>query len=302
MKKFLILLLCGLWTFAVSAQKESGKVFSEHQSIEKTKTLWDSFVKGDKETFMSFWADSVYVSTNGVGSKRPKQSFEDNYNWWRGVEKLEISQDSPATPDAIVYKEGGLWVQDWLRVKGIHKETGIRINWPIHNLYAFNKEGKIYILCQYYDNAIFKEIENSFKTRENGKIYIKHPYIVTVRKLVNAYCAEDIETLFSIYSSKAFFGSSYLKTNQFLNVEEKKKDDKETFAAFDNMQLDQVGYPDCIYYEQEDLYTVYSWWTLSCVTKDGKKFSNIPVMLMHTFDKEGKISNEYVYMSKNQME
>jgi hypothetical protein len=299
MKKILIFLLLGLSAFVVSAQKESGTVFSEHQSIEKTKALWDAFVKGDKETFMSFWADSVFIIINGTGKLQSKKYYDDIFDWWRGFEKLTVVQDLPATPDAIVYKEGGLWVQDWSRVKGIHKETGIRIDWPIHNLYSFNKENKIYIHGQYFDDAILKEIGNSLKTKENGKIYINHPYIVTVRKLTNAYCAEDIETLFSIYSPKATFGSSSLKSNQFLNVEEKKKDDKETFATYDNIQLDQVGYPDCIYYELGDTYVVYSWWSMSCSTKDGKKISNIPVMLVHTFDKEGKISNEYVYMSCN---
>lgn len=173
---------------------------------------------------------------------------------------------------------------------------------PIHNLYSFNKENKIFIHSQYFDDTIFKEIGNSLKTKENGKFYINHPYIVTVRKVVNAYCAEDIETMFSFYATNATFGSSSMKTNQLIGVEEKKKDDKETFATYDNMQLDQVGYPDCIYYEEGDAYVVYSWWSLSCTTKDGKKMSNSPVMLSHTFDKEGKISNEIVYLNSNHFE
>ena len=31
----------------------------------------------------------------------------------------------PAFPDAMEYKEGGTWVQDWLLMTGVHKETGI---------------------------------------------------------------------------------------------------------------------------------------------------------------------------------
>jgi ketosteroid isomerase-like protein len=292
----------GLSITVVSAQKKCGTVFSEHEAIDKANSMWAAFASGDKETFLSFWADSVMIIDNGVANTRTKPYLEGNFDWWRDVENLTIVPDTPATPDAIEYKDGALWVQDWIRIKGIHKNTGIRIDLPFHYLYAFNKENKIYIALNYFNGDIFKAIDNSYKTKENGKIYINHPYIVTVRKLVNAYCAEDIETLFSIYSPDARFSTSLMKNGQTIGVEEKKKEDIQNFSYNDNILLDQIGYPDCIYYEQEDWYAVYSWWTMSFTTKDGKKKSDIPVMMGHFFNKEGKISFEMVYISSNHFE
>ena len=300
MKKHLLLLVLGLFSFLmVNAQKENGTVYSEHESIKKTKDLWDAFKKGDKEAFSSFFADTVYVVRNGTHMKRLKKEMGGGIDWWQGVENFTIKDDTPAFPDAINYKVGGLWVQDWLRITGTHKKTGINIDLPVHNLYSFNKEGKIRIFHQYFNENIYEEISNSQRTIENGTVYINHPYIVTVRKCANAYCAEDIETLKTFYSPKAEFGKSDVKGMKMISLDEKMKENEGTFSAFSDINLKQVGYPDCIYYSKDDYYVVYSWWMLSFTTKDGKKKSDIPVMLSHEFDKDGKILREFVYLSSN---
>lgn len=295
--------MLGLSSFLmVSAQKENGTVYIEHEAIAKTKALWAAFVKGDKETFLSFFADSVREGANGIINLRAKKYFGGYIDWWSGVDQLAVKDDTPAFPDAIKYKEGGLWVQDWLKISGIHKKTGINIDWPVHNLYRFNKEGKIDLIRQYFDNKMFDEINNSQRTIENGTVYINHPYINTVRKLVNAYCAGDIETMTDFYTPKTMFWKSDGKANEFLNLEEKMKENKETFANYNNIKLTQIGYPDCIYYSKDDNFIVYSWWILSCTTKDGKKKSDIPVMLSHDFNKEGKINREFLYLSGTHFE
>lgn len=303
MKKYILLLAFGLLSFlTVDGQKENGTVYSEHESIKKTKDLWDAFKKGDKDAYLNFFADTVYFVRNGILNKILKKDMGGAIDWWQGVENLSIKDNTPAYPDAINYKVGGLWVQDWLKITGTHKKTGINIDLPIHNLYSFNKEGKIRIFHQYYNNDLFEEIRNSQRTIENGTVYINHPYIVTVRKCVNAYCAEDIETLKSFYSPKAESWKSDFKGMKFISLDEKMKENEAVFSANSNIVLQQVGYPDCIYYSKDDFYVVYSWWTLSFTTKDGKKKSDIPVMMSHEFDKEGKIAREYVYLSTNHFE
>ena len=300
MKRQLLLLTLGLFSFLmVNAQKENGTVYSEHESIKKTKDLWEAFKKGDKEAFTSFFADTVYVVRNGTLIKRLKKEMGGGIEWWQGVENFTIKDDTPAFPDAINYKVGGLWVQDWLRITGTHKKTGFNIDLPVHNLYSFNKEGKIRIFHQYFDTSIFEKINNSLRTIENGTVYINHPYILTVRKLINAYCAKDVETLKSFYSPKASFWKSDFKGMKMISLEEKMKENESTFSTYNNIMLKQVGYPDCIYYLKDDNYIVYSWWILSFTTTEGKKKSDIPVMLSHEFDKEGKITSELVYVSSN---
>jgi hypothetical protein len=170
--------------------------------------------------------------------KKAKEQFVGIMEWWnKEFKNLSFADDKPASPDAIQYKEGELFVQDWLKIMGTHEKSGINLNWAIHNVYRFNKDGKIDVFLQYYDNSAFAEINNSSRTIENGTVYIDHPYIVTVRKCVNAYCAEDIEALKTFYSPKAIFWKSDFKAGKPINLEEKMKENKETFANFANITL-----------------------------------------------------------------
>ncbi len=65
-------------------------------------------------------------------------------------------------------------------------------------------------------------------------------------------------------------------------------------------KMEQVGYPDCLHYEKEDLYVVYSWWNI-VVVKDGKKHV-LPIMLTHDFNDEGKVVFTHIYASSNHFE
>jgi hypothetical protein len=83
------------------------------------------------------------------------------------------------------------------------------------------------------------------------------------------------------------------------DLAKRKKEIEGDFASTDNIKMRQVGYPDCIYYSKGDMYVVYSWWVLSNTSKaDGHK-TEFPIMLAHTFDKEGKIVSEEAYYSSN---
>lgn len=299
MKKYILLLILGLSSFLmVNAQKENGIVYSEHEAITKTNTMWAAFVKGDKETFASFFADSIREVVNGDFQIRLKKDLGGIIDWWKAFEGLGIQDDKPAFPDAIDYKNGGLWVQDWLLMKGTHKATGINLKLRVHNLYQFDKNGKIKSIHQYFNNDIFDEIYKNERTIESGIVYKYHPYIITIRKAVNAYCAKDLETLLSFYTPDAVFSSLSLKDGEVINLEAKTNEFKNTFADYNTITLDQSGNPVCVCYEKE-YFVVYSWWVLSVTTKDGKKMDKIPVMLTHGFNKDGKITWEAVYLSSN---
>ena len=301
MKNCLLVIVMLCFVLFVSAQKKNGTVFMEHETITKTQQMWQAFQNGDEEGFVSFFADSVYRFVNGDMRHIPSKNMTGWVKFWReNYENLKIQDAKPAFPDAIEYKEGGVWVQDWLKFTGIHKKTGIRLDLHYHNLYSFNDEGKISSIHLYFNNNIFEEIRNSSRKIENGKVYINHPYIVTVRKLINAYLDEDFEAMESLYSSNAVFSNSAMKLNEFQTLEERKEVVQQSFGEYDKVKIDQVGYPDCIYYAKNDAYVVYSWWN---VTRwKGDKKIEYPVMLSHDFDEDGKIARELVYFSTNHME
>lgn len=302
MKKTLLFLVMAFAVFSTNAQKVNGTVYSEHEAINKTRNFWTIFVKGDKDGFLSYYADSVLHIINGVEYKKLRKDFGGYVDWWKGFENLKVEDDKPAFPDAFVYSNGDVWVQDWIRFTGIHKETGINIVWKVHNLYRFDKNGKINFLEQHFDNKAFDEIFNSAKTIENGKIYINHPYIVTVRKFINAYCREDLEAVKSFFAPNAVSSSFTKDGNNRINLETIMKQNKEAFDNYSDIVINQAGYPDCIYYEKENYYVVYSWWTISCTRKDGKKFSDVPVMFSYTFNNDGKIIEEMEYYDSKYFE
>lgn len=297
---FVLLLFMGVNSFA---QKKSGVIFSEHESISITQELWKAMVTGDEARYRSFFADSAYIVRNGdTPPKTANESIGKGLaKWSSNFENLKVGDYKPAYPDALEYKEGGTWVQDWLLMSGIHKETGIVLDLPLHNLYAFNEAGKITMMAMYFDDDVFEEIDNSKLTRENGTVYINHPYIATVRKTVNAFVARDVETMASNFSPKAKITFSSMEKDEFMNVEEYKEYLSDRYFKDDiQYKMEQVGYPDCVHYEMNDSYVVYSWWNL-LVKKDGKKVE-IPLMLSHDFNAEGEIVHTHVYASSNHFE
>ncbi|MFO7669015.1 MAG: nuclear transport factor 2 family protein [Bacteroidales bacterium] len=297
---FILLLFLGVNSFS---QKKSGTIFSEHESIEKTKELWKAFAIGDVEKYRSFFADSAYLINNGKPAPKTAhaQIGKSVATWAGNYEHFQVENQPPAYPDAMEYKEGGTWVQDWLLLTGVHKNTGVILNLPLHNLYQFNEEGKITAMISYFENDVFEEIANSQTTRENGKLFINHPYIVTVRKAMNAFVEKDMEKWLSFYSPKALFSNLSMQPDESHSLEEYKEAMSKMFFREDlKFKVEQVGYPDCIYYEKSDNYIVYSWWKM-VVKKEGKMYE-FPFMISHDFDKEGMIVFENIYMSSNHLE
>ena len=296
----ILLLIVGVSSFS---QKKNGTIFSEHDYIDKTKETWKALVNGDAETFRSFFADSAYIVRNDqVEPITPNAEIGKGLaEWVEAYENLQVGDYKPAAPDALEYKEGGTWVQDWLIMTGVHKETGVRLDLPIHNLYSFNEEGKITARMSYFDNAVFEEIANSQKTRENGTVYINHPYIVIVRKAMNAFMAKDLEKWATFYSPKAMCTSLSMPLDETQSMEEYHMELAKMFFGDDmKFKVEQVGYPDCIYYEKTDNYIVYSWWKMM-VKKEGNLIE-FPFMVSHDFDDEGMIIFENIYMSSNHLE
>jgi len=294
---FILLLFVGANTYG---QKKSGVIFSEHESIPLTQKLWQAMVLGDEETYRSFFADSALIirNDNSVPPKANAEIGKGLEEWSAAYEDLSIGDHKPAYPDALEYKEGGTWVQDWLLLTGIHKETGIVLDLPIHNLYSFDEDGKVKMMISYFNDDVFEEISNSGGKKENGTVYINHPYIATVRKAVNAFAAGDLDKMASFFSPKAMITFSAMKKDESMTVDEYKKYLSDRYLRDDlKYKMEQVGYPDCVFYEKNNSYVVYSWWNL--YVKKGDEKAAIPLMLSHDFNDKGEVVHTHVYASSN---
>jgi len=303
MKNFAVMLILLLFTTTIFAQKKNGTVYNEHETIDQTRALWKAVKDGDKEKVKTFFTDSMTIVRNGNDWQTTAENFGNNSGWWtENFDNFKVEDAPGAYPDAIEYGDGNIWVQDWLLLTGTHKKTGINLDLQMHCLYAFNKDGKIGAFIQYYNNNVFEDIRDAETTKENGKIFINHPYIATVRKLANAYCAEDLETMMEFYHENAQFSNITVDWNESIDKPTRKEYVKEQFASIDDIHLKQIGYPDCVYYARNDSYEVYSWWEYSFTVKESGKKVVMPLMLSHTFDKDGMIRAELAYFSTNHID
>lgn len=303
MKKIVTIFLLIIWAGSLMSQTKSGTVYSEHEGINKTREMWKAFTTGDYEGFISYFADSLYEVINGKVNIIAKDDFKPAFNYWNtNFEGLEMKDQTPATPDAIEYSNGMLWVQDWMLITGTHKISGINLNLPMHHLYAFDKAGKINTFIVYYDSDVFDEINNSGKTIENGTVYSSHPYIVKVRKMVNAYSNKNLDELVTYFSPKAKLTSTAMKPDKTITLEAAKKAWQSDFDMLDNIKMEQVGYPDCVHYVKGDMWVVYSWWNYSFVMKESGKQVKMPIMMSCYFNPEGKVVTMQSYFSTNHFE
>lgn len=78
-------------------------------------------------------------------------------------------------------------------------------------------------------------------------VYIYHPHIVTVRKVLNAFAAKDIDALASYFNLKARFWFSWMKNDYFNTFDDMKALLEKRFETQDSAKFVQQGYPDCVF-------------------------------------------------------
>ena len=137
-------------------------------------------------------------------------------------------------------------------------------------------------------------------TKENGTIYIKHPYIDVVNKSVKAYVANDIATNSQIFADTAkFWGSSMEKPMPIADALKMWSGD---FKFYNDIQLKEVGYPDYLHYTDADQKYVQSWWVWSGKSKKTGKVLEINCVQFDSFNSAGKIVFETLYGDFSKME
>src|SRR5690606_11451098 len=202
-------------------------------------------------------------------------------------------------PDAIEYKKdnpnGEVWVQTWDLLKGVDKETGVKIDAASHRLYTLTKDNKIKNIILYNNGRVIDEIMASFSDRKNGTIYNHHENINTVRKMMYAIEHNDWDKAYSFYDKDVRFIDSSSPTMESVSLTEQKAFDKKILEKYDVAYIDMVGYPDYLHYEMGDQGLVQSWWNINFIRKADKKAIVLPIFYTMTFNDEGKITSETAY-------
>ena len=191
-----------------SQTKKNGTVYVEHPGIKTVEAMQSAAVAGDVDKVGPYLADNFkYFNGNSTNPNAEGTNKEDFLGWvkWdkENLSYTSISRQGEAYPDALEYKDGGLWIQTWDVVKGMHTKTGVKMNRPSHKLYSLDKDGKILVMIEYTADP-WQKIRDNSVVRKNGTLYNSHDYINTVRKLMGALEQNDIETAYGYYSDSCY--------------------------------------------------------------------------------------------------
>ena len=285
-------------------KKANGTVYMNHPAIDVVDAYTKSINSGDLAKAESYLADdfkSYNSTTDNQNSKGlDKTAFMKRMkNWRESIDYFSIQTAKGTYPDAIEYKDDTqkevVWVQTWDEVKGVHKNTGVKINMNLHRLFVVNKANKIKTLFIYDNPEIYTEIYESMAERTNGTIYNHHQNINNVKNMLFAFEQKDLNKSYSYFSSDARFADINSMDGKSISLDEQKAMDKKVLDSFDIVGLEVVGYPDYMHYELGDSGVVYSWWNWHVIRKSDKKAITLPVHYQHNMDKDGKIVREMAY-------
>lgn len=311
MKKTIVLALACISSLGIYAQKKTnGTIFIEHPAIAAVENFHKAFLDGDVNKIATFVTEDFksYDATDASGLKRDKAALlKEVADWKNNYEYVSLARSKGAYPDALEYKEdlqkGEIWVQTWENLKGTHKQTGVKIDMPIHRAYILNKDLKIKTQFVYLNSRPYDQIFYSKSERKNGEIFINHENINTVRKMMAAFEHHDFDKYSNFYdeSLKASdINNSDLDKSYSLS--EMIANDKKFHENFEVVRVDQVGYPDYLHYELMDSKSVFSWWNFILIRKSDQKKINLPMMITDEFNDKGKITAETLYYSQKILE
>ena len=312
MKKCISIVLLIATCITYSQKKTNGTIYLEHPAIVTVEAMTQAFVSGDANKVANYLADDFKsysgTTTNKDDKGMDKAAFLKTVTTWKdNIDYPSIKRSKGAYPDALEYNDADqkdlVWVQTWEDVKGVQKETGVKIDRPIHRLFTVDKNNKIKMMINYSTSTVGDEINQSFADRKNGEIYNHHENINSVRKMIHAFENKDFDKAYSFYDEKAtFIDINSIDINKEYTLAEQKENDKKMFEIFDLVSIDQVGYPDYLHYELDDARVVQSWWKIRLIRKSDKKNIVLPMMFMDTFNDKGKITSEIAYYSEKILE
>lgn len=301
-----ILLVTGIM---YSQKSKNGTIYKDHPAITNVEAMMQAYFSGDKDKVASYLADDFKsfsgTSLNKDAEGRDKENFLGGVDWVKENWSYTSYKRSPgAYPDALEYKDDddGLWVQTWDHLKAIDNNTGVRIDMPIHRMFKMNKDNKIVLMFTYDNDLPWAEMRRSYAPRSNGTIYNNHDNINTVRKMMGALEHNDVEKSFSYFAEDATFTNLDMKRGESHTIAQEKEMFKGLIATWTIESFDVVGYPDYLEYELGNAKVVQSWWNVRLTRKSDSKKVVLPMLLIHDFNDEGKITREAGYYTARSLE
>ena len=116
--------------------------------------------------------------------------------------------------------------------------------------------------------------------------------------MVAHYEAGEIEELTTYFAPDATFNRLSTMGETSLNLEQRISTWHAAVAENSVRDLVQVGYPDAVYYERSESWTVYSWWWANNTNAETGEVTKKFLHLVHDFNNEGMVTSEGVYLQQ----
>ena len=290
-------------------KKENGKIYNEHPAIKVVDAFTKALMEGDTSS-MGKLMTADFRSKNPVVA-RPHDKGNNKAGYLRGArsnfDNFDYRSMNPikgSSPIAIEYandpnKDNAVIVESWDLQKSIHKQTGVKVEVYLHRSFTINKDNKIVEILNYGNPMVGNNIIAASSERKNGIVYSEHRNINNLRLLIGAAENSDLVKMYSFYDPKATFTNSNMDVQKAQTLEEVKANHKAFFEKFEMSGIEQVGFPDYVFYEQQNIGVLYSWWNFYFIRKSDKKEIKVPFHYAHNVNKDGKITSEVVYYNGN---
>lgn len=292
-------------------KKTNGYVYIEHPAIQVVDAFVKASVAGDTtkmasyltQDFKGYWGTSNMPEDPGMD----KAAFVRNQmQYFNRLDYFSVTPFPGSYPDAIEYKkdnkDGEVWVQTWTQLKGVDKDTGVKIDAAAHRLYTLTKANTIKTIITYSNESVINEIRASFADRTNGTIYNHHDNINTLRKMIYAFEKGDLEKVYSFYDEEARFGDLNSFKTRGISLTEQKELDKKLFEHYEIKNIEMSGYTDYLEYEMDNGRVVQSWWNFHLIRKSDEMAVELPVFFVNDFNEGGKIVREAAYYNEKLLE
>ena len=129
--------------------------------------------------------------------------------------------------------------------------------------------------------------------KENGTIYINHPYIDIVNNSMKAYLEKDMATNTKIFADTAKIWISGMEKP--MPAADVLKDWVTDFDFYKDIKVQKVGYPDFLHYQDKDQKYVQSWWQWVGTSIKTGEVVKIDFVQFDRFNSAGKIDRESLY-------
>ena len=282
------------------SQVKSGVTYSEHPGydvVTESYRIWESGTDAD---LRALYTEDAKIWGPGDDEAGTVEDEVKGMLWWQENFDISFINMDPATPDIIKYKgEKGVWTIDWMTFTGVNKESGDTVTGPLHTMNYVNEDGKIEMTVNYFDReSMGAQIQASFGMHRNGRVYDEHPLIDKINQMVTHFEAGEIEELTTYFTEDATFMRLSTMGETPLTLEERIETWNASVAENSKRDLVQFGYPDAIYYERSDSWTVYSWWWANNTNAETGEVTKQFLHLVHNFNNEGKVTSEGVFLQQ----